>query len=125
MNAAKIGSLTPFKDLCNSPEDLPRVAAAIEQILLASFKIDVERGARPAVVDDRELRRRFLICEKWFRVLRGDMGYGLEHTLDTLAQALRCELLGLAFAPGPATASWAVPGSERAMEIDPNERFHV
>ncbi len=72
---------------------LERVVQGIERAVTRSFETD---GAR---VTGAEIRRRFGICERLFRRLRGDLGWGLHRVLDHLPHYLRCELDGQAWEP--------------------------
>ena len=74
-------------------EQLERVLLGIEDVVTRSFATD---GAR---LTDAEVRRRFGICERLFRQLRGDLGWGLQRVLDHLPHYLRCELDGQAWEP--------------------------
>ena len=74
-----------FLDLVEHGQ-LARVAHAIETAVTTSFKTD---GARPT---GDEVKRRFRVCERIFRALRGDLSWGLERVLDRLPHYLRCEL---------------------------------
>jgi hypothetical protein len=74
-------------------EQLGRVMLGIEHAVTRSFETD---GARMA---DAEVRRRFGICERLFRQLRGDLGWGVVRVLDRLPHYLRCELDGQAWEP--------------------------
>jgi len=65
----------------------------IEQAIERSFRAD---GAR---VTNAEVRRRFEICERLFRQLRGDLGWGMQRVLDHLPGCLRCELDGVSWEP--------------------------
>ena len=56
--------------------------------------------ARPT---GHEVRRRFRICERLFRHLRGDLGWGLERVLHRLPYYLRCELDGQHWKPDTRT----------------------
>lgn len=76
---------------------LERAMLGIERAVTRSFETD---GARRT---DAEVRRRFGICERLFRQLRGDLGWGLVRVLDHLPNYLRCELDGLAWEPNPRT----------------------
>jgi len=69
----------------------------IERAVTRSFEVD---GAR---MTDAEVRHRFGICERLFRQLRGDLGWGLQRVLDRLPHYLRCELDGQTWEPDPRT----------------------
>ena len=73
--------------------ELPRIVLGIERAVDRSFEAD---GAR---MTGAEVRRRFAICERLFRQLRGDLGWGLHRVLDHLPHYLRCELDGLPWEP--------------------------
>jgi len=65
----------------------------IERAIERSFAAD---GAR---VTNAEVRRRFAICERLFRQLRGDLGWGMQRVIDHLPGYLRCELDGEPWEP--------------------------
>lgn len=81
-----------FLDLVERNQ-VQRVALAIEAAVRASFAAN---GAR---VTGDEVKRRFRICERIFRALRGDLGWGLERVLDRLPHYLRSELDGVPWEP--------------------------
>ncbi len=81
-----------FLDLV-AEDQVGRVALAIEGAVTASF---AEDGARPT---GDEVRRRFAICERLVRHLRGDLAWGLQRVLDHLPRYLRCELDGIPWKP--------------------------
>lgn len=83
-----------FLDLV-AADQVGRVALAIERVIADSFAAD---GARPT---GHEVRRRFAICERLVRQLRGDLRWGLARVLDHLPHYLRCELDGVAWEPDP------------------------
>jgi hypothetical protein len=82
----------PFLDLVEQGR-LDHAVLAIEHIVTRSFETD---GAR---VTGAEVRRRFEICERLFRQLRGDLGWGLQRVLDHLPHYVRCELDGQPWEP--------------------------
>jgi hypothetical protein len=81
-----------FLDLVERGQ-LERAVLGIERAVTRSFETD---GAR---MTDAEVRRRFGICERLFRQLRGDLDWGLVRVLDHLPHYLRCELDGRAWEP--------------------------
>jgi hypothetical protein len=85
-----------FLDLVEQ-DQLARVVLGFEHAVTRSFETD---GAR---MTDAEVRRRFGICERLFRQLRGDLGWGLHRVLDHLPHYLRCELDGLRWEPDSRT----------------------
>jgi hypothetical protein len=90
-----------FLDLVEQGQ-LTRAATAVERVVAQSFETD---GAR---MTGAEVRRRFAICERLFRQLRGDLGWGLTRVIDHLPHYLRCELDGQAWEPDRRTC-W-MPG---------------
>jgi hypothetical protein len=95
--------VSAFLDLV--PDDqLARVTVAIERAIATSFAGD---GGRMTAA---EVRRRFAICERLVRQLRGDLGWGLQRILDHLPEYLRCELDGVSWSPDARTV-W-VPEDE-------------
>ena len=95
--------MNAFLDLV-SDDQLARVTVAIERAIAASFAVD---GGR---MTSAEVRRRFSICERLVRQLRGDLGWGLQRVLDHLPEYLRCELGGVSWSPDTRTV-W-VPEDE-------------
>jgi hypothetical protein len=87
-----------FLDLV-AADRVAHVTLAIERVIADSFRVD---GARPT---GDEVRRRFAICERLLRRLRGDLGWGLQRVLDHLPAYLRCELDGVPWEPD-ARAVW-------------------
>jgi hypothetical protein len=98
----------PFKDLLDKPEDFNRVFTSLEHTIMGSFAIDVAvLGVKPEITKAK-VKARWDICEKWFRVMRGDIGFGLIETLDMIPKALACELLDQPFNPEKeANRGWA------------------
>jgi hypothetical protein len=74
-------------------DQFARAMLGIEHAIERSFQSD---GAR---MTQAEVRRRFDICERVFRQLRGDLGWGLQRVLDHLPGYLRCELDGAPWEP--------------------------
>jgi hypothetical protein len=99
---------TPFASTLRHEFTATRLAQIIEKAIADSFKHERERGER-VVVSDTEVRRRSEICLKWFRVMRGDMGYSVDRTFDFIPRALRTELDGGSFEPVSAAvrSAWA------------------
>lgn len=92
-----------FLDLVTA-DQVAHATLAIERVIADSFAAD---GARAT---GAEVRRRFAICERLLRQLRGDLGWGLQRVLDRLPEYLRCELDGVRWEPD-ARAVW-VPEDE-------------
>jgi hypothetical protein len=78
-------------------QQVPRVIDGIERAIAASFAEDGARRTRD------EVRRRYAICERLLRHLRGDLGWGIQRVLDHLPRYLRNELDGLPWAPDART----------------------
>ncbi len=85
-----------FVDLLQEDQVGP-VTLTIERAITRSFGED---GAR---VTGNEVRRRFAICERLVRRLRGDLGWGLQRVLDHLPRYLRCVLDGVPWEPDART----------------------
>ena len=98
-----------FAELVRKPEDLPRVFIGFQRAILNSFNQDQARSILTVLKTEREVEYRFKVCEEWFRVMRGDMGYSVDKSLDFLPIALRCTLDKISFTPPAAGESWA-PG---------------
>lgn len=88
---------TPFGDLAGEPELLARVRRAFTRALAKSF----DQDAAVCGVDfarrmntDTERRRRAQLLATLYRRMRGDWGWSVQRTIDTLAEALRVELDG-------------------------------
>jgi hypothetical protein len=93
-----------FLDLVTA-DQAGRVMLAIERAITRSFTEDGSRATGD------EVRRRFAVCERVVRRLRGDLGWGLQRVLEHLPRYLRCELDGIPWQPD-ARVVW-VPGDER------------
>jgi len=99
-------SSTPLADLVRSG-DWHRVTQQIKAAVHNSFVQDQRRRTtaliivpgREVRVTQSEIKRRARICEKWLRVMRGDLGFGLVKTMDLVPQALRAELDGKDYNP--------------------------
>ena len=73
-----------------------QLATALGGIERAVVNSLTEDGAR---VTRDEVRRRFCICERLLRQLRGDLHWGLTRVLDHLPRYLRYELDGQPWEP--------------------------
>lgn len=83
-----IGSLASLID-----ENLVGVVTAkFTEIVAATF----EKG-HPRTQD--EVRRRFTITLKWFKIMRGDLKWTLVRIFDSLPDALKAELNGSDYTP--------------------------
>ena len=91
----------PFLDLVEQGQ-LVQAVLAIERAVTGSFEVD------GSWMTAAEVRRRFQICERLFRQLRGDLRWGLVRVIDHLPHYLRCELDGQAWEPDRRTC-W-MPG---------------
>lgn len=90
----------PFAELLNKPEDFEFVRSSLDHTIFSSFGIiDHAIFGREVKITQSEIKRRFHICEKWFRIMRGECGFGLKRTLDKMPKALACELLDQEFDP--------------------------
>lgn len=101
-----------FLDLVTSAQ-MPTVLAGVERAVLRSFNEDQQpgriilvTGARNRAPTRAEQKRRAEICVKIFKVLRGDLSWGVERILDSLPKFLRCELDGRSWEPEARRATW-------------------
>lgn len=96
----------PFAQLLSSDRELAAVLLCVEEVIWRSFGEDIRRDPfgykKPTPA---EVKRRFGLCETWFRKARGDLGYSLERTLDMMGHALRAALDGQDFDPSAAESS--------------------
>ena len=95
-----MGASTAFLEQLADPALRARVTSAFVGLIQGSFETHPMRH-----VTQDEVRRRFGILERWYRVLRGDRGWSVARVLDTLPRALLAELNGQRFEP-EARASW-------------------
>jgi hypothetical protein len=93
-------------------EQIGRVVQGIERAVGASF---LEDRARPT---GDEIRRRFDICTRIIKELRGDLGWALPRIFDHLPRLLRCELDGIPWKLDERTL-WAP--SQPATTASPSE----
>lgn len=98
----------PFAELATDPAQLERTHLAFERAILASFGEDAARsGSRiPPRVTQAEIKRRFEILERWFRILRRELGWSLPRALDHLSAILRSELGGVPWTPPAQGRAW-------------------
>jgi hypothetical protein len=89
----------PFVSLFNNPDDFEHVFSSLEHTILSSFALDAQLTGSAPKITTEEIRRRFSICEHWFRVMRGELGWGLRRTLDAIPKALANTLLGFEYDP--------------------------
>jgi hypothetical protein len=86
----------PFADLFQDPAQLRKVVSRLQRIIADSFGGD---GAMKRAITEAEVKRRFAICEKWFRDLRGERKWTVDRCLDALPHALKVELSGGTYEP--------------------------
>ena len=79
-----------------------RVVRGFERVIARSFQQD--KGTRTQA----EVRRRFDICARIFRMLRGDLKWTVPRILDHLGEYLRAELDGLPWTPNERSL-WTPP----------------
>lgn len=94
------------------PDEIGRVTLDVMKAIEESFFEDARRNKRAPCLTGSEVRRRFDICEKIFKVLRGDLKWGLARIGDHLTQYLRAELDGTEWTPG--TRTFWLPKDGRA-----------
>jgi hypothetical protein len=95
-----------FTPLVRSTSDLKLLQAKLSEVIQDSFVQDAVRSKGRVVGTQAEVKRRTEICLKWFRVMRGDLGYSTERALDFLSLALRKELDGESWEPPAQGAAW-------------------
>lgn len=83
-----------------SQDQIGPTVLAIERAVAQSF---AEDGSR---MTQSEIRRRFGVCERLLRHLRGDLGWAMQRVLDHLPRYLRCELDAVPWKP-EARVVWA------------------
>lgn len=88
-----------FISLFNKPEDFEMVYSSLEHTIMASFSIDYRVTGRQPDITQEKIKARWAICERWFRHMRGELGWGLIRTINTIPKALACELLDQEFKP--------------------------
>ena len=79
--------------LMSNPRDLGIVVGGFERVIFGSFIVD--QGPQTMA----EIKRRFEICTRIFKELRGDLDWGLQRILDHLPAYLRAELDGMEWEP--------------------------
>lgn len=89
---------SPFASLVTE-QQIPKVFAAIERAVLASFEAETHAGRIILVhavrrISRSEQKRRVGLCIAMFRELRGDLKWSLERIADHLPKFLRLELDG-------------------------------
>lgn len=104
---------TPYADLVQNPDEGRRVLQGFVKILAESFQEDeVQYGPafRRTIQNASEEKRRADILGKWYRIMRGELGWGFHKTMDSLPKALRTELHGGKYEPPTVNRLWT-PGS--------------
>jgi hypothetical protein len=90
-------------------------SALVDSKLVGSAVLGFQRAIERSFVEDHgpqtqaEIKRRFDICARVFRVLRGDLKWSVTRILDHLPRYLRCELDGQPWKPDASTI-WTPPG---------------
>lgn len=103
----------PFGDLVADRNQYMRVVTKFTALLAKSFEEDAERYGREfakRICTESEKKRRAEILGKWFRVLRGDLEWSIDRTLDNLGKALRTELNGGTYKPPAGQRLWVPEG---------------
>jgi hypothetical protein len=85
---------TPLTDLLQTPASLGAVTKGIQRAVERSLKSHPMRH-----LTRDEVKRRFDICVRWFKVLRMDKKLSIERCVDEMPKALRAELDGKKYEP--------------------------
>lgn len=107
---------TPFAGMVTSPKQALRASLLFERVLRQSFEYDEKvmgQHFRAKVQTGAEMKRRAEIMARWFRVFRGELGYSMARVEAELGSALRSELDGGLYTPGPKERSFGVPQGDR------------
>ncbi len=80
---------SPLTDLLQTPASLSAVTIGIQRAVERSLK---SHPMRKLTRD--EVKRRFGICVRWFKVLRVEKKLSIERCVDEMPKALRAELDG-------------------------------
>jgi len=75
------------------PHQLGRITNSLTRTIELSFVQD------KSSMTQNEVRRRFEICIRLFKQLRGDHHWGVQRILDRIPEYLRCELDGKSWEP--------------------------
>lgn len=86
-----------FLPLLNSNADMAQVIRRMSSILARSFVAKGPGSMRAPT--EAERKRRGEILFRWFRVMRADLGWSQRRALDTIEEALMCELGGSSYTP--------------------------
>lgn len=108
-----MASPTPFMDLLDDPKEFRKLVLAFAHILRGSFITDERRRGkeyRQRIHTQAEEKRRADILGRWFRVMRGDLGFSMQLTMDQLPRALRAELDGETYEPPDKNRLWTPGG---------------
>jgi hypothetical protein len=100
-----------FSSLCSRASDLNKVTEAFQQIIARSMDTD---GCRVTIA---ETKRRFDICARIFKTLRGDLGWGLDRALDHIPIFLRNELDGINWNESRKRRTWS-PTGLKMLELE-------
>ena len=87
----------PFAELFHDRRQLARAFESIHKTIADSF--DAGHPGHMRQITQAEVKRRFAICERWFRDLRGAKQWTIDRVLSALPQALRAELEGRTYEP--------------------------
>ncbi len=106
---------TAFADSVRRLDDLKLVFTGISKAISLSLEHDKKEHPLSFVATDATIRERFAICEKWFRIMRGDCGYSVDRAVDYLPVALRTELDGGSFEPPKTGTGWSPSAIEKIV----------
>lgn len=102
----------PFAELFAEPKALKAAIDSIHRTISDSFAPG--HPGHMVNLTQAEVRRRFTVCEDWYRTLRADMHWSSDRALSALPRALLGELTGEKYEPeGRSTYIDAASGRRR------------
>lgn len=120
---ANVHTPQPFGELLGDKASLAAVTQGFLDAIADSYRTDASRreGYMRTQVTDTETRRRFALCERWFRTFRAEYGWGVRRSVEMLPSALRADLDGLKFGRDePEVSTWVPRGSEVEVQVEEN-----
>lgn len=90
-----------FAEIALDEGAIRNLTILFERMISQSFEEDDRRrgAGRPVARTEGEIKRRFGILSKWFRVFLGDKHWSIARIKDELPKALRATLDGVDYTP--------------------------